>query len=229
MEPAEGKYIDVVGEGMFEEQVKNYIADLTIEVKASKSETAIKEADKLKAKCIQKLIKSGLEPDQIIDAGKEVWRPWWGSRKVAKEAYQKITVKTNDVDLLSKALSATESLFDNQRYVFTINMRQPEFEPAEGVKEEALKEAIKDARYKAVALASESGLTLTNVLQIQELKQAKRSSGAMGDWDWAGDSDRFAVAAAPMALADAGGAGAPDIESPKRAIWVKYRVRFGVE
>lgn len=231
MERSENSYIEVIGEGSYFEEVSEYVVDLGLEVRAAKDDTAIAEISDLRDTCIQKLVASGIGKDEIIDSGGEVWRPWFRRRKVAKEAHHKITIKTPDVERLSKALSELEAIFANKRHNFTIDMRQPVYDNDLTAAIEAQKHALTEARAKANALATEANVRLGSVIRIEELAKTKRSSGAFGDDDWSGDSGRFALAAgATTDLAEGAVAEEPvPTESPKRTIWVRYRVRFAID
>jgi uncharacterized protein YggE len=230
MKKSENHYIEVMGEGSYTEEVSEYIADIILEVRAAKDQTALTEISDLKDHCVKQLVASGIRNDEIIDSGREVWRPWFRRKKVGKEARHKLTLRTSDIERLSKALSEIEPLFSGQRHHFTIEMRQPVFSDNLSAVIEAQKQALEEARTKAKALAREAQLQLGGIIRIEELAKTKRSSGAYGDYDWEGDSDRFAAAAAPaIMLGDLAEESEPAaLESPARTIWVKYRVRFAI-
>lgn len=231
MERNDDFYIQVMGEGSYTEEISEYMADIVLEVRAAKDQTAVAEMSDLKDDCVKKLVDSGIRNDEIIDGGGEVWRPWFRRKKVGKEARHKLTIKTPDMERLSRALSELEPIFENQRHHFTIGMRQPVFSDDLSAAIGAQKQALEEARTKAHALAEEAQVKLGGIVRIEELERTKRDSGSFGDHDWYGDSSRFGVAGAPSEVLGELGEEEESVplESPKRTIWVRVRVRFAIQ
>lgn len=183
------------------------------------------EMDALKDKTNRQLLETGITQEALFDGGMEVWRPWYGKKKTGKQVWYRLTVKHQNIDLINSAVSSLEPLLANQRYSFTLDMKQPVFKPeADGV-EKALKQAYANASQKARILALSAGVTLGGVLQIEELSKAKRNSGAYGDEDYWGDEGRYGGTGG---IAFSGAAEKPAIRSPKRTVWLRYRIRFEV-
>ena len=214
-------YIEVVGESKYLETVQEYVADINIIVRATKSETAMNEVISLRNSCIETLMSNGLKESELKEGGVEIWRDWFARRKqkVAKEASQKIIVCCSDISRLIQALSKLEQLFDNQRYTFTINMRQPVFSASLEIRKKARSEAIQNATSHAQFLAEATKVEIINALQIEELSDVKGNSGVYGDvgggWMMMGlaeessDDESYA-----------------NLDNATREITVRYRVRF---
>lgn len=125
---------------------------------------------------------------------------------------------------LTKALSAMEKLFDNQRYKFNLNMRQPIFGTNEENRDKARSEAIKNAHAHATILAEASNLKLDGTIQIQEIRPETESSGVYGDYSWG----------MGMLPAPSGSSGSynddeySNLDSANQVIKLKYKVRYSV-
>lgn len=135
------RFIEVISEGEYNEEIEQYVADLRLEVNASTEETALTEIEVLKDKTIGMLLESGLAPEELFDGGMEVWRPWYGKKKTGKQVWYKLTVKHKDAERFSGAISRLEPLFANQRYSFTLDMKQPLFKPEPDGLNKALQQA----------------------------------------------------------------------------------------
>src|SRR5262249_24670045 len=139
-------------------------------------------------------------------------------KKPGQEVSHKILIACPDRDRLFKALGALEPLFDNQRSSLLVSMRQPKFEAAIGERSTAMSSAITNAKSSAEVIAHEAGLSVTGVIQVEELDQRTERSGAYGDEDWRG-----VYAGALAARSEE----APEsIDAAVRQIVVRYRVRF---
>jgi uncharacterized protein YggE len=225
------RYIEVIGEGQFIERASRFIAEVTLEVRATKDETAFGEATELAREAVAILRDAGLSEEEIIEGGSDVQRPWYWKKKVGQTASRKLIFKVADYSRLNRALERLEPLQsrNKERKTISVNMRQPEFEAGSPAKAEALRGAFRDAQQKASALAAQIGCDLGPVSSVEESGWAKRSSGFSGDEDWWGDSSRFPMGAGGVMLAGAAAA-EPELELPKptRTIFVKCRVRFGL-
>jgi hypothetical protein len=222
------RFIEVVSEGEYFEEIEQYVADLRLEVHAATEETALAEMEGLKDKAIRLLREAGFTQEELFDGGTEVWRPWYARKKPGKQVWYKLTIRHKNMPLFSAAISSLEPLFSNQRHTFTLDRKQPVFLPQPGGLEAALRQAFDGARHKARVLAAAAGVALGGVLQMEELSKAKRNSGAFGDEDWGGDEARYGGGVGGMAVAGAPGGEPPEISNPKRTIWLRYRVRFEV-
>ncbi len=93
--------------------------------------------------------------------------------------------------------------------------------------------AFCDAKAKAEMLAEHMGVSLGDVLRVEEGRIARRRSGFSGDDDWYGDGERFGGYGGAVVLAAGAGAGVDDNEftpaDPTRDIWVTCRVRFSIK
>ncbi len=223
------RYIEVTGEGRFVERAARFVADISVEVRAAKQETALDEAAALWKDAITVLRESGIAEDEIIEGGTSYYRPWYWKKQVGQTATRKILLKVSDFTRLNRALEQLEPLQARDRKSIVVSMRQPEFDAPAALKAEALKAAFRDAQEKAKGLCNEMGKQLGRVLHVEEGRWAKRASGFSGDEDWWGDSDRFGPAGGGVLAA--GGAAAPgepeiNLENPTQTIFVRCRVRF---
>ncbi len=103
----------------------------------------------------------------------------------------------------------------------------PVFEVSDGAKEKAFAEALINARGLANSIATDSNLTLGQLIYAQEFELSTRGSGYHGDEDWG----RGIPIASPAA--GAGIEGLEDMQSmelgtPKQTITVKLKARFSI-
>lgn len=217
------RYIEVVGESSYAKTVEEYVADINLSVRAVKAETAFDEVISLRNRCIETLLSSGLQHSELQEGGAEAWQSWNQRNKPGQEAYQKIIISSQSMPRLTKALSAMEKLFDNQRYKFNLNMRQPIFGTNEENRNKSRSEAIKNAHAHAMILAEASNLKLNGTIQIVEVRPETESSGVYGDYSWG----MMGMAAAP-----ASGSYNDDeysnLDSASQIIKLKYKVRYSV-
>jgi len=221
-------FIEVVGSATLLEEPVEYRADLNIVVRAAQAENAMKEVGELRSQCIRVLKDAGLTEKDLREGGAEMWRPWFWRKKPGREAMQKILVSCSDVQPLYQALSHLEPLFENQRYSLSVSMRKPHFSASDDARIQARRGAVADAREKATALASEGGLMIKGISQIEELAEKTSASGMFGDQDWGG----YAFAGAAVGAADDDSADEPGyekMEGAHRIATLRFRVRFVVE
>lgn len=107
----------------------------------------------------------------------------------------------------------------------SVAVRQPLFEPDPKAVAKAHGEAIQDASARAAVVAEAAGGEVGVVIHARQLAFAKRSSGAFGDSDWWGGSDRFSESFHIGSV----GRGELNTTEPTRTIFVRYLVRFGLE
>lgn len=228
------RYIEVIGEGHFIETACRFIAEVSLEVRAAKDDTAYAEVGELARDAAAILREAGLTENEMVEGGSDVQRPWyWKKKQIGQTAIRKLILKASDFSRLNRALEKLEPLQsrNKERRTIAVNMRQPEFEAGGEAKAVALKTAFLDAQKKATTLAGQMGCALGPVISVEEGGWAKRSSGFSGDEDWWGDSSRFAMGGGVVM---AGGAAAspeePDLElqKPTRSVYVKCRVRFAL-
>ncbi len=227
------RYIEVIGEGQFIETAKRFIANVTLEVRAAKDETAFREVAELCAEAIKLLRETGLKEEEIVEGGTDVYRPWYWKKQVGQNAARKIILKVADFGRLNRALEQLEplQLRNKERRTISVDMRQPEFEDSGEGNSTALAQAFADAKSKASHLVTAMQCKLGQPLHVEEGGSAKRNSGFSGDEDWGGDSSRFGMAGGYAVAAAAAGPGepAPELQRPTRTIYVKCRVRFALE
>jgi uncharacterized protein YggE len=226
------RYIEVIGEGCFEETAARFIADVVLEVRAAKEETALREVGELREEALSVLRSAGIVDEEIVEGGLDVHRPWHWKNRAGQTATRKLLLRVEDFGSLSHALKLLEPLqsHDKDRKTVSVQMRQPEFADVRDGKSTALIEAFTEARAKATRLAAAMNGRLGQVLSVEEGKQAKRNSGFTGDEDWNGDDSRFAMGGGVL-LAAAGAASEPEptLQRPTRTIYVNCRVRFALE
>jgi uncharacterized protein YggE len=226
------RYIEVIGEGQFVETASRFIAELTLEVRATKDETAFREVAELCSEALAILRDAGIGDDEIIEGGTDIRLPWYWKKKAGQSAARKVVLKVAEFGRLNHALEQLEPLQsrNKERKTVSVDMRQPEFQDAGGAKANALAQAFEDAWAKAERLAIAMNCELGRPIQFEESGWARRNSGFSGDEDWGGDYSRFASGGGFMWAA--GGAAAaepePDLQRPTRTIFVKCRVRFAI-
>jgi len=214
-------YIEVTGSAKIVEQVMEYRTSLEISVRAAREDTATSDAGILRDECIRGLLDAGLGRDQLSEGGTAIWRPWhWKKSKNGQEVSHKILVTCKALAQLHKALDTLEPLFKNERNTITVSAQQPRFENDPAKLTAAQVAAIRDARAKAEVIASETGLQLGAVAQVEDLGTTAGRSGAYGDESWG---------AVEYARGGGGGGGNfEELEGATRIRTVNYRVRFGV-
>ena len=231
------RYIDVIGEGQFRETVSRFVADVVLQVRAAKDETAFVEIGELSREAISILRGSGITDDEIVEGGSDFQQPWYRKKQIGQAVQRTVILKVADFGRLNRALEKLEPLQsrNKERKTISIAMRQPVFDSEIRAKCAALASAFCDAQEKANELAVKAGGKLGKLLQVEEGGLAKRNSGFSGDSDWWGDSSRFGPAfGGAVVMAAGGGSGmsesnaesAFDPQTPTRDIFVKCRVRF---
>ncbi|BDD11697.1 hypothetical protein FUAX_41290 (plasmid) [Fulvitalea axinellae] len=218
------EFIEVTGEGEYQERIEKYILELRIEVRASDEEKALKDVFSLKDKTVIELKRAGLATDNIIDGGHELWKPWYGRKKTGKCAYYKLILETGDENLLSKSIERATLLFQEQRFNMTYEMKQPKYENPIEAEKQAINDAFENAMKKASAIAVSSSIEIGNLLQVTELSKSKRNSGSYGDEDWFGDESRFGSAL----VAGAAEEDNPAMKKTERTVWIRYKFRFEI-
>ena len=215
------RYIEVIGEGSFNETASRFIAEVTLEVRAAKDETALRDVAEFCNDAVAILRDAGLADEELTEGGTDFRRPWYWKKQVGQNASRKLILKVSDFGRLVRALELLERLQsrNKERKTISVDMRQPEF--ADSV----------DAKAKATQLVSSMNCRLGMPLQVEEGTHAKRNSGFSGDEDWGGDYSRFAMGGGVVLAAAAGAASQPDpdLQHPTRTIFVKCRVRFAIE
>ncbi len=224
------RYIEVVGEGEFLEIATRFIAEVVLEVRAAKDETALAELPELFRDAVAALRDAGIADEEIVEGGTNFRQPWFWKKQVGQNAARKIVLKVKDFVRLNGALDKLEPLQsrNKERKTVRVEMRQPEFDASSGAKATALAMAFQDAREKAQKLAATMTGKLGKVIHCEEGAWAKRNSGFSGDEDWGGDYSRFAMGGGIIMAGPAGAAAEPEAElqKPTRTIFVKCRVRF---
>jgi uncharacterized protein YggE len=226
------RYIEVTGEGRYVEIAARFVAEISVEVRAAKQETAMDEAAALWKSALATLRSAGIAEEEIVEGGTGYFHPWYWKKKVGQTASRKIILKVSEFGRLNRALEELEPLQERDRKTINVSMRQPEFATSTEAKTEALRVAYRDAHEKAKALCGEMTKRLGGVIHAEEGGWSKRASGFSGDEDWWGDSGRFGPAAGGGLFLSAAAptAGEPEItpENPSRTIFVKCRVRFEI-
>jgi len=214
-------YIEVVGCGELVEEVTEYRADLSLSVRAAQADSAMVEAGELRDRCIRILKEAGLSSEELSEGGSTTWRPWFWKKKPGQETSYKILISCSEAKRLYAALDALQPVFENQRYTLSVSMLSPRFVPATEDKVAAQAAAIGDARCKAETIAKEAKVSLSSIIQVEELSAKTDRSGAYGDEDWRG----IPVAAGSLAESDAS---FEELDGAKRTSSIRYRVRFAI-
>ena len=218
------EFIEVIGEGKYQEKIENYVLELKIEARAADEEKAMKAVFSLRDEAVKKLKHAGLSSDNIIDGGHELWKPWYSRKKSGRYTYYKLILEVADENLLSKSVEHVTVLFqDHQRYSLTYDMKQPKYENPTDLEKQAIKDAFNNAMLKANAIADSSNLAIGKLLQATELSKSKRNAGAYGDEDWMGDASRFGGAMATGGMVEEDDTA---MKKAERTIWVRYKFRF---
>ncbi len=210
-------FIEVVGKATLVESVVEYNAEITVNVRASRSKPAVKEVAGLCSDCIRRLRDAGFAEHEVREGGSLLWRPWVGEKKVGQAVSQRLLVSCTDMQRLTKALGSLEPLFKNERYSLFVSMERPLFKAGETARRDAERAAIGDAKAKALNVAGSAGLKLGGVTQVEELGAEARASGAFGDTSWS------TVLAAKTTRE-----GGRDAEGTTRHTDLRFRVRFSV-
>lgn len=227
------RYIEVIGEGQFSETASCFVANVVLEVRAAKNDTAFAEVGELCREAVKLLRDSGITDSEIVEGGSDLHVPWYWKKEAGQTAQRTIILKVADFGRLNNAIEMLEPLQsrNKERKTIRIDMRQPVFESDSKTKAAALGVAFRDARDKAEELAIKSGGKLGRVIHIEESGWAKRNSGFGGDTDWDGDQSRFGFGGGTVVLAASSGVGTDteekfDPQKPTRDIFMKCRVRF---
>ncbi len=225
------RYIEVIGEGTFTETAVRFIAEITLEVRAAKGETSLREVAELCSEALSVLRAAEINDDEIVEGGTDFRRPWyWKKKETGQNAARKIILKVTEFGKLNRALEQLEPLQsqNKERKTISIDMRQPEFKDDVAIKSNALAEAFDDAKSKASRLSVAMGYALGQPIRFEEGGWATRNSGFSGDEDWGGDYSRFAMGGGIIMGTAAAAEPEPDLLRPTRTIYIKCRVRFAI-
>src|SRR5437588_4644656 len=123
------RYVDVIGEGQFTEVPSHFVAEVVLEVRAAKDETALREVHDLWQGAVTTLREAGITDAEMVEGGTDFFRPWYRKKNVAQSAVRKIILKVNDFARLNRALGKLEPLQsrDRERKTVRVDMRQPVF------------------------------------------------------------------------------------------------------
>ncbi len=233
MSKPDERCIEVIGEGHYFEEVSNYIVELNLEVRAAREKDGMREIDALKNTCIQKLIQAGIDQSRILDKGGEVWPPLSHGKRIARDAFHKLIIKTPDIERLSQAIGELESILTNLRHSFSVDMQRTVYSDDLGPELKAQKKAFDNARLKADAIARAAGVKPGAVIRIEELEKTRRDPEASGDPQQGNEPNPDWVDKPPpspfMTDLESMKARTALIPTPRQDIFVKYRVRFGIE
>ena len=222
------KFIEVTGEAEYEEVPEKVLIDLDLSVHAAKEEAAEKELKQLVNSNLDTLFENGLSEEEVSFGGRETYTPWWGRKKRGVESRNRLTIKTSDRERAYRALDAIDRYSNHKRITVQISERQPIFKPAEDQLEQALSNAMLDARKKADLLAQAAGAQIQAVLVVQETNRSVRASGSYGDYDWGDSSALFAGAGEAGGVEELELEPSSRISANTRIITVTYRVRFSI-
>lgn len=223
------RYVEVVGEGQYVETAVRFIADVTLEVRAARDETAQRGVGELWDEALTLLRDAGILDDEIVDGGGELQRPWYAKRQAGQIAVRKIVLRVADSDRLTHALELLEPLQVGHegRRTISVAMCQPEFADEGDGRAMALAIAFRDAQTKASRLVEAMNGRLGQPIQVTEVGMSRRNSGCLGDPDWSGDASRFDASHGVVLMAGES-ASQPEPATPTRTVFVKCRVRFAL-
>lgn len=220
-------YIEVIGEGLYQEIPEQVILDIQLSVRAAQEETAAEDNKKFANTLINELLAHGLTQAEIRFGGRQSYTPWWKRKKAGQETRTKITVVSARRDIAYKAVDSISRYLNNKRISVEVSERQPIFKTPDGAVSQAFEAAMVNAKEKAEHLANLASCRLGNVLEIQEWRRDMRHSGSYGDSDWWGDSGAMRMAAgAGINEFDDDPAGR--LQGNARTIYIKFRVRYGI-
>lgn len=220
------KYIEVVGEGSYQECPEQVVLDVELSVRSAKEESAGKRHRKIADTLVNELLESGLTKKEIYFGGRESFVPWWKRKKAGQETRTKITIISARRELVYRATEQMNRYIDNKRITVKVSERQPVYKALEGADIKALETALKNAQEKAAHLAKLASCVLGEVLEIEEWKKNTRNSGSYGDPDWRGDSGAMMSAADLVNLDDEP---TSDLQGNNRTVYVKLRVRYEIK
>ncbi len=209
-------FIDVRGQAEVTESVVEYAADLTITVRSSELEEAVRASEGVRESCVRALLAAGLDSSELREGSGEIWRPWFARKKIRHEVSRKILIACPDAGRLQRALGAIGA---GERSSVAVSMRPPRFDASPAARSAALSGAIADARGKAEDLAGAAGVRLGPVIQVEEIDDRVGRSGAFGDEEWRSMFGRGGGA-------PPGGEPPTNLEAAERTRTIRYRVRF---
>ena len=212
-------HIEVIGKSKYLETVQKYVAHMNIIVWTNRTKIPLNEVTILRNLCIESLLSNGLQESELKEGGMDVRERSLNRRRIRQEAKQKIIVSCSDISRLIQAISTLEKLFKKPRYSFTLDMHQPIFATNLEVKEQAKKEAIKNACYHAKLLAESASTNIKNIIHIEELSPIVAESEIHSD-----ELKDMAVTSASSKV----DANYRNLENAVREITLRYRVSFGI-
>ncbi len=210
-------HIEVIGESKYLETVQKYVADINIIVWTNRTKIPLNEVTVLRNLCIEALLSNGLKEFELKEGGMDIRERSLNRRRIRQEARQKMIISCSDLSRLIMAVSTLERLFKKPRYSFTLDMRQTVFSASLEVKEQAKKEAIKNAYRHAKLLAESANIEIKNITQIEEM------TPIIGESESNHELEDIVVTTSKS------DANYRNLENAVREITIRYRVSFAIK
>ncbi|WP_428305047.1 SIMPL domain-containing protein [Lacipirellula sp.] len=109
------QYVEITGEGKFTETASQFVAEVTVEIRAAKKETALTEAGEYWKEAVAHLRMNGIADEEIVEGGLSCLTPWYSRKNVGETASRTIILKVKDFSRLSRTLESLEPLRGNER------------------------------------------------------------------------------------------------------------------
>ncbi|MGB3651353.1 MAG: SIMPL domain-containing protein [Rivularia sp. (in: cyanobacteria)] len=209
-------HIEVIGESKYLETVQKYVADINIIVWTNRTKIPLNEIRILRNLCIEALLSNGLKESELKEGGMDIRERSLNRRRIRQEASQKMIISCSDLSRLIMAVSTLERLFKKPRYSFTLDMRQAVFSASLEVKEQAKKEAIKNAYSHAKVLAESANIEIENITQIEEM------TPIIGESESNHELEDIVVTTSKS------DANYRNLENAVREITIRYRISFAI-
>ncbi len=218
-------YIETLGESFYEESPKRYSAVVTITASLLDGDSVeVSRLCGVATNSVSNVLKSFQSKLESISSGGAKFDTVTNNRGATIISLERRYIVASQIyEHVDDLIVDLAELVLPEHCTIDCRPNQPEYEPTNEQKQQAYSKAVIDARANAEASLHGSSQKSGSVLSIKQLALSKRSSGAFGDDDWWGDSDRF------TARIHVGGRGGElNLNEPSRVIFVRFLVRFAL-
>jgi len=174
------RYIEVIGSALFRRPINLHRGTIKITVTTRKAKTGLELSLRLRDDVINALKSVGVDEGGIEDSGAAIGHSSWSGKK---QLAHELRIVHKEMQVFANAMAAVEQVFIAEKpkilsgvkcdFFFTVD--EPVYGEIEGAKEQALRDAIANARQKATLYAESASVQLGPVEQITEiLPPAKR-------------------------------------------------------
>ncbi|WP_345686090.1 SIMPL domain-containing protein [Novipirellula caenicola] len=178
------RFIEVIATVRVERDIESYEATLELSTSSGRKVTCFDQALESRETVIGILKDCGLTNSEIREGGGEAVQNFWSS---TKSVVHRIAIRNKSMDVLMSAMAATERhfsalprpFFGRTKHNFTFHAPVPIYATNVSA-DDALREAMQNARNTAEVFANESGYRLGRLISVAEHYSQRRPDANAG-------------------------------------------------